>query len=167
MKNVDKTITVRDVSSSCDAEFETSESDCISISDMIYPTYEEFLQFLVAHYEVNPDGFSSANIPRYTGGCGQHCEIEDYPTPRNKEKYDKRFSNMVETFKTWDLKDQGYVGAGAYDDLAASRMKRVMNGCIVGATNPGIVAALGTMYTDYRSIRVAGDLIFNIIKTMP
>lgn len=43
------------------------------------------------------------------------------------------------------------------------RMRIVLDGCIQGASNEGVLTALGIIYADYLPIRIAGDLIFKLV----
>lgn len=42
--------------------------------------------------------------------------------------------------------------------------KKIAFGCFAGAKNEGVVKALEILYIDYLPLRVAGDIIFKLMK---
>jgi len=78
---------------------------------------------------------------------------------RQKKKHEERYEHMLQTFATW--KD---LIPPANDN--SNRMMDVVRGCFIGATNPSIVEALQIVYVDYTALRVAGDLIFQLVSTI-
>lgn len=69
---------------------------------------------------------------------------------------------MVATFAGWG-EDSTLV---ARAETRNPRLAEVLDGCFAGARNPSVVRALRILYTDYRPLRMGGDLIFKLMKTL-
>lgn len=77
-------------------------------------------------------------------------------TDIKKRKYNERYNDMVAAFQEWeDLVPEG-----------DGRLKEVLTGCFYGAKNKQIVNALRIVYVDYSALRVSGDLIFKLMKSL-
>lgn len=73
-----------------------------------------------------------------------------------KQKYSKRYDDMVSSFASWE--DRIPEGEG--------RMLDVLRGCFVGARNEKVVGALKIVYMDYSALRLGGDLVFKVMKKL-
>lgn len=85
-------------------------------------------------------------------------QVQQYDQ-KTQEIYDK-YMHMVGTFakfeEKWNAKQLEYD--------SASRMDKIVLGCFAGSRNAGVVKALEILYMDYLPLRVAGDLIFKVVK---
>ncbi|GMI58068.1 hypothetical protein ScalyP_jg6014 [Parmales sp. scaly parma] len=79
----------------------------------------------------------------------------------NLTKYDIRFDNMLTAVAEWEEK-MGTIPLKVEE--TEGRMRRILNGCFFGAKEPAIVLALRTVYVDFTALRMAGDLIFKLLK---
>ena len=79
---------------------------------------------------------------------------------RNPTRHGDRYDEMVETFLEWE-EAQSELG----EQIKNSRLRTVLDGCFVGARTPPVVEALKIVYEDYYPLRVAGDLIFRLMKS--
>lgn len=75
-----------------------------------------------------------------------------------KESPSEKFDKMLATVDIW----YGQLGVDV-DLLEEARLGRVLLGCFAGAKVPEVVEALRICYTDFKPLRVAGDLIFKVI----
>lgn len=84
---------------------------------------------------------------------------EHPPTMRNKldtkrQRYSDHYDDMLVAFQEWEnLVPEGQ-----------GRRLDVVRGCFVGAKNEAVVEALRVVYVDYAALRVAGDIIFKLVK---
>lgn len=76
----------------------------------------------------------------------------------NKESPSLKFDKMLAAVDVW----HGQLGADL-ELLQESRLGCVLVGCFAGAKVPEVVDALRICYTDFKPLRVAGDLIFKVI----
>merc|ERR1711957_108042 len=73
-----------------------------------------------------------------------------------KRKASDQYDSMVRAFGEWeDLVPKG-----------DGRMIEVLRGCFAGAKNDKVLNALKIVYTDYSAIRIAGDLIFKLMRRL-
>lgn len=119
---------------------------------------------------------SRENISDYDISRGQSIRsaaLEDIPVISGKEKYRNRYMHMVTSFSCWSdrlLKNTDiYSNANRMEstklvDANSDRIGMVLNGCLAGAKNSGVVKALGILYEDYLPIRMAGDVIFKLVE---
>lgn len=89
-------------------------------------------------------------------------EETENPEERKRTKHSGQFDSMVEQFSEWEAKILDAGGASVASGNA--RLRTVLNGCFVGARTPGVVEALRIVYEDYPPLRLAGDLIFRLMK---
>lgn len=73
----------------------------------------------------------------------------------------QRFDEMVEQFALWETK-LAAPGQGVVSDNP--RLRTVLKGCFVGAHTKGVVDALRIVYEDFPPLRMAGDLIFKLMR---
>lgn len=92
--------------------------------------------------------------------CEVDTELELPEMDERTKKFFDKYRSMVETFKSaegkWSLNQSGYD--------SASRREKIAFGCFAGAKNEGVVKALEILYIDYLPLRVAGDIIFKLMK---
>ncbi len=91
-----------------------------------------------------------------------------------REKYSNRFDLYVSTFQLWERKFLS-VGDNAVDSEKQQQQQQqqqqarrfeILRGCFVGARNRRNVAALKIVYLDYNALRIAGDLIFQLMSKL-
>lgn len=127
-------------------EFEAWTSLCLSRSDA-------------------DDTFDSSLI--ITNGISSEMRLEDMPlTSERNKQHRARYLHMVSSFATWGDKFsssdyQSSDGEGSSND----RMTQVIEGCFAGAKISGVVKALGILYEEYLPLRIAGDIVFNLVES--
>jgi hypothetical protein len=67
---------------------------------------------------------------------------------------ERKFTAMLDQVKMWE--DAGVRSEG--------RSGVILRGCYAGLKNQEVVGALRIVYTDYKALRLAGDLIFKLLK---
>ncbi|GKY95549.1 hypothetical protein MPSEU_000516500 [Mayamaea pseudoterrestris] len=73
-----------------------------------------------------------------------------------RQQYSDHYDAMLAAFGEWEsLMPEG-----------DGRRLNVVRGCFVGAKTPPVVEALRIVYVDYAALRVAGDLIFRLVKSV-
>jgi len=77
------------------------------------------------------------------------------------ERHSKRFDAMCVEFMTWDSGD-----SAAKAEARNPRLALVLEGCFAGAKEQPVVDALKILYTDYLVLRMAGDLIFKMMRKL-
>ena len=91
-----------------------------------------------------------------------------------REKYSRRFDEYVSTFQLWERKFLPG-GENVVDSEKQQQQKNqeqqarrfeILRGCFVGARNRRNVAALKIVYLDYNALRIAGDLIFQLMSKL-
>lgn len=75
---------------------------------------------------------------------------------KKRQEFSDRYDRMVEAFQSWD--DVVPTGEG--------RRLDVLRGCFVGARNQRVVEALRVVYIDYAALRLAGNSIFALTKSL-
>ena len=104
--------------------------------------------------------------------CDTDIELNDLPTTPKTKKFRERYLYMVDSFSKWaniipnihkniNIKTNHNVDN---NEIYEDRMNIIITGCFSGAKNPGVVKSLGILYEDYLPLRVAGDIIFKIVK---
>ena len=86
----------------------------------------------------------------------------DPDEPESGSKYRARFDGMVREFSSWD-EDAALVERARARN---PRLAEVLDGCFAGARNPSVVRALRVIYEDYRALRMGGDLVFKLMRTL-
>lgn len=77
------------------------------------------------------------------------------------DRYSKRFDNMCTEFDSWDSDD-----SSSKAESQNPRLALVLDGCFAGSKNPPVVDALKILYIDFRPLRMAGDLIFKMMRKL-
>jgi hypothetical protein len=77
------------------------------------------------------------------------------------DKYEKRFDAMCEEFVTWDNGE-----SSSKAEARNPRLALVLEGCFAGAKQQPVVDALGILYVDFLPLRMAGDLIFKMMRKL-
>lgn len=77
------------------------------------------------------------------------------------DRYSKRFDAMCDEFDSWDSDDSSSKAQSSNPRLAL-----VLEGCFAGSKNPPVVDALKILYVDFRPLRMAGDLIFKLMRKL-
>ena len=67
----------------------------------------------------------------------------------------KRYDSMLRQVREWE----------ASGVAAEGRAGEVLRGTFAGARDPEVVMALKSCYCDYSALRLAGDLIYKLLKT--
>ena len=135
--------------------------------DKTHPEGElHFDEFLVASHNVLYAGDASMSL---FGGddCAEDL-VDEMLNGREGEigqekvdRYSQRFDAMCEEFDLWD-EDKSTLSKAEKNP----RMGLVLEGCFAGAKNPPVVGALKTLYVDFRPLRMAGDLIFMLMRKL-
>lgn len=84
--------------------------------------------------------------------------IQMNPDMRLNKKFSDRYDDMVTSFVQWEH----LLPEPKPDE---SRRMQVIRGCFVGAKVPEVVNALRIVYCDYAGLRVAGDIIFKLVRS--
>lgn len=90
-------------------------------------------------------------------------ELKEHPPQQHddqldakRRKFGERYDEMVSSFREWeDLVPEDGTG----------RITDVVRGCFVGARNEPVLDALRIVYVDYSPLRMAGDIIFKLVKS--
>jgi hypothetical protein len=123
-----------------------------------------FDEFLMAAHHVLYEGDASVSLfggedseelvdklLRYNGDSGGE--------EKAKDKSSKRFDDMCDEFDTWN---DGNSMSRAQE--RNPRLAIVLEGCFEGSQNPKVVSALKILYVDFGALRLAGNLIFKIMR---
>jgi hypothetical protein len=73
----------------------------------------------------------------------------------------KRFDDMCREFDSWESGD-----APSKAEERNPRLALVLKGCFAGAKQPLVVEALKILYVDFLPLRMAGDLIFKLMRKL-
>ncbi|KAL7527812.1 hypothetical protein ACHAWF_002317 [Thalassiosira exigua] len=149
------------------------EGSCQSVSrfmDEIEKTHPEgelhFDEFLIASHHLLYEGDAARAL---FGGdeCsdelvdeilnGQEGEIGQ----EKADRYSKRFDAMCAEFDSWDS-----ANSSSKAEARNPRLALVLEGCFAGSRNPPVVDALKILYIDFRPLRMAGDLIFKMMRKL-
>jgi len=107
-------------------------------------------------------------------GCHYNCNLNEVFTEIVKMmepiQEQKRKTSVSERKKRASAKYDSMVTAfGEWEDLVPEgdgRMIEVLRGCFAGAKNEKVLNALKIVYTDYSAIRIAGDLVFKLMRRL-
>lgn len=125
-----------------------------------------FDEFLVASHHLLYEGDASLSL---FGGddCAEEL-VDEMLNGREGEigqekvdRYSKRFDGMCDEFDSWDSADSSSKAQSQNPRLAL-----VLEGCFAGSRNPPVVDALKILYIDFRPLRMAGDLIFKMMRKL-
>ena len=153
----------------CTCGKEGSCQSVVRFMDEIDKTHPEgdlhFDEFLLASHHLLYGGDASLSL---FGGddCTEELvdEIlngrEDLSAKEKADRYSKRFDAMCAEFDSWDSDDS----ASSKAESKNPRLALVLEGCFAGAKNPPVVDALKILYVDFRPLRMAGDLIFKLMR---
>jgi hypothetical protein len=89
-------------------------------------------------------------------------DLEEHPPQISKklnpqkQQFSDRYDEMVRNFGEWE--DLIPAGEG--------RRLEVVRGCFVGASNIHIVTALRVVYVDFKPLRLAGDIIYQLVSSV-
>lgn len=149
------------------------EGSCQSVQrfmdeiDKTHPKGElHFDEFLLASHHLLFEGDATVSL---FGGDGSADDLVDEilngkEGPIGKEKadrYSNRFDKMCDEFDSWDSAD-----SSAKAQSSNPRLALVLDGCFAGSRNPPVVDALKILYIDFRPLRMAGDLIFKMMRKL-
>ena len=160
--------------SECTCGKEGSCQSVMRFMDEIDKTHPEgdlhFDEFLLASHHLLYEGDASLSLFGGDDDCGTTTGdlVDEILNGREGEigqekmdRYSKRFDNMCTEFDSWDSNDSS--------DKAESqnpRLALVLEGCFAGSKNPPVVEALKILYIDFRPLRMAGDLIFKMMRKL-
>uniref|UniRef100_A0A6U3VR31 Uncharacterized protein n=1 Tax=Ditylum brightwellii TaxID=49249 RepID=A0A6U3VR31_9STRA len=159
------------------------KGNCQSVArfmDEIDKTHPEgelhFGEFMMAAHHLLYEGDASVSL---FGGGDAVDDLVDQLLSNNEavsngksgkeraDRYAKRFDNMCEEFDSWES------GAEDSDSSVMSRARErnprlalVLEGCFAGAKKPPVVDALKILYVDFLPLRMAGDLIFKLMRKL-
>lgn len=134
--------------------------------DKTHPQGElHFDEFLLAAHKLY-EGDASVSL---FGGDDSAEELVDEILNGNEgeigqekvDRYSKRFDNMCAEFDSWDTDD-----SSTKAESKNPRLALVLDGCFAGSKNPPVVDALKILYIDFRPLRMAGDLIFKMMRKL-
>mmetsp|Transcript_9633 Transcript_9633/g.9696 ORF Transcript_9633/g.9696 Transcript_9633/m.9696 type:complete len:456 (-) Transcript_9633:255-1622(-) len=109
-----------------------------------------------------------------------HISLTDIPlSSPSAASYRERYLDMVQSFAKWGKQLNKISSTSLPSDMNTStnqitdnistdkdsRLNLIVSGCFAGAENPGVVKALGILYEDYLPLRMAGDIVFKLVKT--
>ncbi|GMH64634.1 hypothetical protein TL16_g04009 [Triparma laevis f. inornata] len=117
--------------------------------------FEEFILALLEAVEESDGMVTMEDLIQINEGSvkGSGEEEEEIRVECNKSE---RFDMMLEQVRVWE--EGGLTAEGRSGDILA--------GTYAGAKNPEIVQALKVAYTSYSALRLAGDLIFKLLKAV-
>jgi hypothetical protein len=135
--------------------------------DKTHPEGEiHFDEFLVAAHHLLYEG--DASISLFGGEDDSEELVDELLNGREgdiglekADKYSKRFDAMCAEFETWDNGESSSKAAARNPRLAL-----VLEGCFAGAKQPDVVNALKILYMDFLALRMAGDLIFKMMRKL-
>ena len=109
------------------------------------------------------------------------CTLDDIPTTPKTIKYRNRFKHMIKVFADWgspipvstssnsnqknENDNNNNIEMMVFPSSMDERIRAVVDGCFVGAKNPGVVKSLGILYEDYLPLRLAGDVVFKLVES--
>ena len=145
--------------------------------DKTHPDGElHFGEFMVAAHHLLYEGDASLSL--FGGGDAvddlvdqllSTDEIESHGKngKERADRYAKRFDGMCEEFDSWegDAED-GNSSVMTRAQERNPRLALVLEGCFAGAKKPPVVDALKILYVDFLPLRMAGDLIFKLMRKL-
>jgi hypothetical protein len=154
----------------CTCEKKGSCQSVAKFMDEIDKTHPEgelhFGEFLVASHHLLYEGDASVSL--FGGECDAEELVDDLLNGREgdigkekADKYEKRFDAMCEEFVTWDNGE-----SSSKAEARNPRLALVLEGCFAGAKQQPVVDALGILYVDFLPLRMAGDLIFKMMRKL-
>jgi len=149
------------------------EGSCTSVTqfmdeiDKTHPKGElHFDEFLLASHHLLYEGDSSVSL--FGGDDSAEELVDEMLNGREGEiglekadRYSKRFDDMCSEFDSWDSDD-----SSSKAESSNPRLALVLEGCFAGSKNPPVVDALKILYIDFRPLRMAGDLIFKLMRKL-
>ena len=137
--------------------------------DKTHPKGElHFDEFLLASHHLLYEGDTSVSLFGGDSECSTDDLVDEILNGREGEigkdkidRYAKRFDNMCKEFDSWDSADSSSKAKSSNPRLAL-----VLDGCFAGSRNPPVVYALKILYIDFRPLRMAGDLIFKMMRKL-
>lgn len=107
-------------------------------------------------------------------GCNYNCNLNEVFAEIAKmmepiEEQKNKFTVSERKKKASAKYDSMVVAFGEWEDLVPEgdgRMIEVLRGCFAGAKNEKVLNALKIVYTDYSAIRIAGDLVFKLMRRL-
>jgi hypothetical protein len=160
------------------------KGNCQSVAkfmDEIDKTHPEgelhFSEFLMAAHHLLYEGDASVSL---FGGDDASDELVDQLLNGREEgdigkekadKYGKRFDAMCREFDSWETTDDSDNDSSTSSTLSKAqernpRLALVLEGCFAGAKQPPVVNALKILYVDFLPLRMAGDLIFKLMRKL-
>ena len=138
--------------------------------DKTHPSGEiHFDEFLLAAHHVLYEG--DASVALFGGKEDADALVDELLNGRSDEsgedkksradRYSKRFDGMCAEFETWESED-----SSSKAEERNPRLALVLKGCFAGAKTQPVVDALKILYVDYRVLRMAGDLIFKMMRKL-
>ena len=156
--------------SECTCEKEGSCQSVMRFMDEIDKTHPKgelhFDEFLLASHQLLYEGDASVSL---FGGddCAEELVdeilngMEGVIGKEKMDRYSKRFDNMCAEFDSWDSES-----SSSKAESSNPRLALVLEGCFAGSRNPPVVDALKILYIDFRPLRMAGDLIFKMMRKL-
>ncbi|KAL1498705.1 hypothetical protein AB1Y20_014016 [Prymnesium parvum] len=152
------------------------EGSCESVAafmrkiDTEHPDGElRFADFLVASHQFLYAGDTSGKM----FGGSENAEAivdallagrdgcEEGRAGRAEARHAAKFDEMCEEFASW-RSDAALATAQARNP----RLALVLEGCFAGSANPSVLDALKILYVDFAALRLAGDLIFRLMRKL-
>ena len=145
--------------------------------DKTHPDGElHFGEFMVAAHHLLYEGDASLSL--FGGGdavddlvdqllSNDEIESNGKNGKERADRYAKRFDGMCEEFDSWegDAED-GNSSVMTRAQERNPRLALVLEGCFAGAKKPPVVDALKILYVDFLPLRMAGDLIFKLMRKL-
>jgi len=145
------------------------EGTCQSVQDFMDEIDTEqrgelhFSEFMIGAHSVLSGGDPSS--PLFGGSDSTDILVDEMLSntageQATQSKAALRFDGMCEEFASWS--------DGAMDRAESRnpRLAQVLDGCFAGAEVPAVVEALKILYVDFGPLRLAGNLIFKIMKKL-
>jgi hypothetical protein len=147
--------------------------------DKTHPQGElHFTEFLVAAHHLLYEGDASVSL-----FGGDETDVEDLVDEllsgreegdeKADTKHAKRFDSMCREFDSWETADDDDSDSSLTTKSTLSkaqernpRLALVLEGCFAGAKQPLVVDALKILYTDFLPLRMAGKLIFKLMRKL-
>ena len=92
--------------------------------------------------------------PILGGGPRRIVSLRAHAT-REPSRAEQKFRSMIERFSEYSEEE--------LNTVRSPRLRELFRGVRVGAVTPEVVQAFAILYSDYRLIRGAGDLIFKTL----
>lgn len=170
----------------CTCEKKGSCQSVATFMDEIDKTHPEgelhFGEFLVAAHHLLYEG--DASISLFGGDAAADdlvdqllsndggSEVAEGKSKKDRaDRYAKRFDGMCEEFDSWEDASSSDPDSGDSSVMSRAqernpRLALVLEGCFAGAKQPPVVDALKILYMDFLPLRMAGDLIFKLMRKL-